>query len=69
MKLIDDEAKSDPAKYQKWYNDFQVFLKDGMFTDHDNKDALFRLARFNTKSTGAHEMVSCDEYISKMKKD
>jgi HSP90 family molecular chaperone len=67
LKLIDDEAKRDPEKYKKWFNDFQLFIKEGMASDSENKEALFRLLRFNSKASGAKDMVSIDDYISKMK--
>jgi HSP90 family molecular chaperone len=33
LKLIDDEAKRDPEQYKKWFNDFQLFIKEGMASD------------------------------------
>jgi HSP90 family molecular chaperone len=35
--------------------------------DSENKDALFRLLRFTTRNGGSKELVSIDDYISKMK--
>lgn len=49
IKLIDDEAKRDPEKYKKWYADFQNFIKEGIAIDSENKDALFKLLRFETR--------------------
>ena len=66
IKLIDDEAKRDPEKYKKWYNDFNLFLKEGMASDTENKDGLFRLLRFNSRSSGKDDYVSVDDYIEKM---
>ena len=48
LKLIDDESKKDPEKYNKWYNDFQNFLKEGLSSDHENAEALFKLMRYHT---------------------
>ena len=67
IKMIDDEAKRDPEAYKKWYNDFGQFLKEGIAVDSDNKDALFRLIRVNSKNGGAKKLVSLDEYIENMK--
>jgi HSP90 family molecular chaperone len=33
LKLLDDESKKDKDKYNKWFNDFQNFLKEGLTTD------------------------------------
>jgi len=38
-----------------------------MASDSENKEALFRLLRFQSKASGAKDMVSIDDYISKMK--
>lgn len=47
--MLDDEAKRDPEKYKKWYNDFGMFIKEGIAVDSENKEALFRLLRFETR--------------------
>ena len=65
--MLEDEAKADPAKYNKWYETFQNFLKEGTQSDPENKDALFRLLRYNANFTGnAREVVSLDDYAAKM---
>ena len=33
LKLLDDESKKDKTKYNKWFNDFQNFIKEGLTTD------------------------------------
>ena len=30
LKLIEDESKKDPERYNKWYADFSSFLKEGV---------------------------------------
>jgi HSP90 family molecular chaperone len=66
IKLIDDEAKRDEEKYKKWYNDFQMFLKEGIAVDAENKDALFKLLRFETRNSKPREWSSLEDYIAKM---
>jgi len=51
IKMLEDEAKKDPAKYNTWYNTFHTFLKEGTQLDSDNKDAIFRLLRFTANCT------------------
>ena len=67
IKLIDDEAKRDPEGYKRWYENFAQFLKEGIAVDSDNKEALFRLLRINSKNNGAKAYISLDDYIEKMK--
>jgi len=33
LKLLEDESKKDPEKYNKWFNDFSTFLKEGLASD------------------------------------
>lgn len=46
--------------------EFERFIKEGLSYDVENADALFKLVRFNTTFSG-NEIVSLDEYITKMK--
>jgi HSP90 family molecular chaperone len=48
LKLLEEEARKDKAKYNKWFNDFNQFLKEGLSTDMENTEALFKLLRFNS---------------------
>jgi HSP90 family molecular chaperone len=36
LKLLDDESKKDPEKFNKWFNEFSVFLKEGLTQDAEN---------------------------------
>jgi TNF receptor-associated protein 1 len=36
LKLLDDEAKKDADKYNKWFKDFEMFLKEGLTVDPEN---------------------------------
>ena len=66
IKMIDDEAKRDQDKYRNWYKDFGMFLKEGIAVDSDNKEALFRLLRFETNKNGKAKFISLDDYIANM---
>lgn len=68
--MLEDEAKSDPVKYNRWYEKFQNFLKEGTQSDPENKDALFRLLRYQANySDKSIDLVSLEDYTSKMVKD
>ena len=66
IKLIDDEAKRDPVKYKKWYESFSQFIKEGIATDLENKDALFKLMRFQSRNNGKQDFISLDDYVKAM---
>ena len=67
IKMIDDEAKRDPIKYKRWFAEFAIFLKEGIASDQENKDALFKLLRFASRNNSKEELISLDDYISNMK--
>lgn len=67
LKALEDESKKDADKYNKWFNEFQNFLKEGLTVDHENAEPLFKLLRFNATFAGNNKMVSLDDYIAKIK--
>ena len=38
LKMIEDESKRDPEKYNAWYADFNSFIKEGITTDQENAE-------------------------------
>ena len=36
LKMLEDEMKRDSESYKKWFNEFQVFLKEGILADSEN---------------------------------
>lgn len=36
LKFIEDEMKRDPVGYERWFNEFVVFLKEGVMSDYEN---------------------------------
>ena len=62
---VPSSSVADPRDYENWFNDFQIFLKEGVMTDNENQEQLLRLMRYH--STKATNSVSLDEYIKSMK--
>jgi TNF receptor-associated protein 1 len=67
IKMFEKEAEADPAKYREFYRKFERFFKEGIATDHANKDALAKLLRFETSMTEAGEVCSLTDYVGRMK--
>lgn len=38
LKMLEDESKKDSSRFDKWYDEFQHFLKEGLMTDSENKE-------------------------------
>ena len=46
LKLLEDELKRDPVRYDQWFADFNQFLKEGLMIDSENKESLLKLMRY-----------------------
>jgi molecular chaperone HtpG len=67
LKSLDREAESDPKKYAEFHKDFARFLKEGVATDYENKEAIAKLLRFETSLTTGDETIGLSEYVKRMK--
>ncbi len=59
------KAKDEPEEYAKFWENFGAVLKEGIYEDRENRDALLELARF--RSTAGDGLVSLDDYVARMK--
>ncbi|MEE8187793.1 MAG: molecular chaperone HtpG [Kiloniellales bacterium] len=58
------KAKKAPEDYAKFWDNFGAVVKEGIYEDESQREALFGLARFS--STTGEEKVSLAEYVSRM---
>ena len=65
IKKLEDELKANPTVYDQWYDEFNQFLKEGLMTDHDNAEPLFRLQRFKS-SFSPVKRIGIEDYVKKM---
>ena len=61
------KAEKDPEDYHKFWDNFGAVLKEGLYEDHENRDKILEIVRFN--STASDALVSLSEYVGRMKKD
>ncbi len=59
------KATEAPEEYAKFWDDFGAVLKEGLYEDREQRDALLPLMRFRT--TGRDGLVSLEEYVAAMK--
>ncbi len=57
--------KNDREKYEKFYTQYRIPLKEGMYQDYENRNALADLIMFKSSKTEGY--TTFDEYISRMK--
>ncbi|MEZ6042235.1 MAG: molecular chaperone HtpG [Planctomycetaceae bacterium] len=63
---LDSFAEEDADKYQTFYREFGMILREGVGSDFDNRDRLAKLLRFaSTHSTDSGKLVSLQEYCDR----
>lgn len=66
--LLEELAKSDSDKYQTFWQEFGLVLKEGPAEDFANKEAIASLLRFSSTHTGTEKQTqSLTDYIERMK--
>jgi molecular chaperone HtpG len=59
------KAKEAPDDYGKFWDNFGAVLKEGLYEDRENQEALLPLIRF--RSTAGDGLVSFDDYVARLK--
>jgi TNF receptor-associated protein 1 len=67
IKKLEDEIKLDPENYDKWYEEFSQYLREGVLSDSDNAEPLLRLLRFKVNVGKNREKGSLESYMRKIK--
>lgn len=68
LQMMEKLAKEDGEKYQSFWQQFGLALKEGPAEDHANQQTIARLLRFaTTHNDTAAQTVSLDDYLGRMK--
>ncbi|MGA0845293.1 MAG: molecular chaperone HtpG [Luteolibacter sp.] len=67
IKMFEKEAEANPQGYRDYYRKFERFFKEGVATDHANREALAKLLRFESSLTDAGEVCGFADYLTRMK--
>ncbi|XP_055697186.1 heat shock protein 75 kDa, mitochondrial [Phlebotomus papatasi] len=68
LRFLQERAQKEPEEYKKFYQDYGLFLKEGIVTseDHKDKEEIARLLRFDSSQCSqGSERVSLPEYVSR----
>ena len=61
-------AKEDADKYQQFWKEFGLVLKEGPAEDFGNKETIAKLLRFaSTHNDSSEQTVSLEDYVARMK--
>ncbi len=67
LDLLEKLAKDEPGKYATFWAAFGNTLKEGIVEDPGNRERIAKLLRFaSTRSDGAAQTVSLDDYVGRM---
>jgi molecular chaperone HtpG len=66
LKWLDEEAKADPEKYDRFFREHGHCLKEGVATDWSHREAIGKLLRFESSHVDAGKTTSLTDYVSRM---
>ena len=68
LQMLEKLAKDDVEKYQQFWKEFGLVLKEGPAEDFANKEAIAKLLRFaSTHNDSSEQTVSLEDYVARMK--
>lgn len=68
LQMLEKLAKEDAEKYQQFWKEFGLVLKEGPAEDFGNKEAIAKLLRFaSTHNDSSEQTVSLEDYVARMK--
>lgn len=69
LRFLDEQAKAEPEKYEKFWQTFGIFIKEGATSDYEYQKDLGKLLRFESSKSEAGKMVSLADYVFRMQPD
>ncbi|MYE88308.1 molecular chaperone HtpG [Candidatus Poribacteria bacterium] len=69
LSLLEDWAKNDSERYDKFFRNFSLLFKTGLSSDFVNRDRLLELLRFESTKTESGKFTSLKDYVAGMSED
>ncbi|RHY33741.1 hypothetical protein DYB32_001457, partial [Aphanomyces invadans] len=69
LKFLDEQARKEPEKFDKFFAEFGQFIKEGVCMDFQNKVWVSTLLRYESSALDAGKTTSLDEYVSRSSPD
>jgi HSP90 family molecular chaperone len=69
LKHLDEQAKSDPEKYEKFWSTFGLYIKEGATSDYEYQKELGKLLRFESSKSEDKKVVGLADYLLRMNPD
>lgn len=69
LKYLEELAVKDAGAYDKFYEEFQRYLKEGVASDFTHREPLGRLLRYESSKTEKGARTSLADYVKRMPED
>lgn len=69
IKTLEDESKKNADKYNEFYKNFSIFIKEGVAADFKNRQQLANLLRYESSATEKYEFTTLKDYVDRMKEE
>ncbi|HTB85010.1 MAG TPA: molecular chaperone HtpG [Candidatus Sulfotelmatobacter sp.] len=69
LKFLEEQSGKEAEAYEKFYAEYQRFLKEGVVTDFTHKEALGKLLRFESSTLDQGKLTSLADYVKRMPSD
>jgi molecular chaperone HtpG len=69
LKFLDEQSEKAAADYEKFYTEYQRFLKEGVVTDFTHQESLGKLLRFESSTRAKGQLTSLADYVKRMPAD
>ena len=69
LKFLDEQSEKEAEAYEKFYTEYQRFLKEGVVTDFTHKEALGKLLRYESSTLDQGKLTSLADYVKRMPSD
>ena len=69
LKHLEELAEKDALQFEKFYEQFSRFIKEGVVTDYTHREALSKLLRYESSSTEPGKTTSLSDYAKRMSSD
>lgn len=66
LKFLEETAQNNPSDYEKFYQHYNRFLKEGIINDPDYRNAIAPLLRFESSALEAGKTTSLSDYVKRM---
>ena len=69
LKFLDEQSEKEAEAYEKFYTEYQRFLKEGIVTDFTHKETLGKLLRYESSTLDKGKLTSLADYVKRMPGD